>query len=242
MRPLGAMTLVALDVGVLVAMRPDGTLVHHLLAPHAWLHAVGVDSAAVQLTSAALWLAAVWLAVGLAAIGASALPGGAGRLARHLARAVLPHAIYRVAAGAAGIGVVLSPALAVAAGPGATATSAATAPAGAIIPTPSWPTDDTLPAPTWPTTTGTTASSPPSTPTAASHPASTVVVRRGDSLWRIAASRLPGHPSERRIAASWPRWYAANRTVVGNDPDHIVPGQLLHVPGQLLHAPAKEGP
>jgi nucleoid-associated protein YgaU len=63
------------------------------------------------------------------------------------------------------------------------------------------------------------------------HPAGAgVIVRRGDSLWRIAAAHLPGQPTDRRIAASWPRWYAANRQVVGTDPNLITPGEVLHAP------------
>jgi nucleoid-associated protein YgaU len=58
----------------------------------------------------------------------------------------------------------------------------------------------------------------------------TVVVQPGDSLWRIAAEHLPGHPTPKRIARAWPRWYAANRAVIGDDPNLIVPGQHLHTP------------
>ena len=57
-----------------------------------------------------------------------------------------------------------------------------------------------------------------------------VVVRAGDSLWRIAAAHLPGRPTAARVAASWPRWYTANRSVVGADPDRIEPGQVLRAP------------
>ena len=32
------------------------------------------------------------------------------------------------------------------------------------------------------------------------------------------------------VAEAWPRWYALNREVVGDDPDHILPGQRLVVP------------
>jgi resuscitation-promoting factor RpfA len=56
------------------------------------------------------------------------------------------------------------------------------------------------------------------------------VVRAGDSLWRIAAQRLGGHASSAEIAAAWPRWYAANRPVIGADPDLITPGEHLHAP------------
>ena len=32
------------------------------------------------------------------------------------------------------------------------------------------------------------------------------------------------------IAREWPRWYAANRSVIGHDPDRLLPGQLLLPP------------
>jgi hypothetical protein len=50
-----------------------------------------------------------------------------------------------------------------------------------------------------------------------------VVVRRGDTLWGIA-ERHGGDPRE------WPRWYAANRAVIGADPHLILPGQRLVPP------------
>lgn len=56
-----------------------------------------------------------------------------------------------------------------------------------------------------------------------------VTVRRGDTLWSIAAGQLDG-PTAEQIAAAWPRWYAANRDVIGPDPDLIRPGQQLHRP------------
>jgi len=56
------------------------------------------------------------------------------------------------------------------------------------------------------------------------------VVRRGDSLWSIAARHLPAGATDHEIAAAWPRWYAANRTVIGPDPDLLRPGQRLVPP------------
>ncbi|HET7305300.1 MAG TPA: LysM peptidoglycan-binding domain-containing protein [Segeticoccus sp.] len=56
------------------------------------------------------------------------------------------------------------------------------------------------------------------------------VVRRGDSLWSIAARHLGPDATPSRIAAEWPRWYAANRHLIGDDPGLIVPGQVLQAP------------
>ena len=67
-------------------------------------------------------------------------------------------------------------------------------------------------------------------PTDRPHRRSAVVVRPGDSLWAIAARALPGDQRAAEIAAEWPRWYAANRAVIGNDPDLIHPGQRLRAP------------
>ncbi len=57
-----------------------------------------------------------------------------------------------------------------------------------------------------------------------------VVVRRGDSLWEIAARHLGADAGPAEVAAEWPRWYAANRAVIGGDPDLLRPGQRLVPP------------
>jgi nucleoid-associated protein YgaU len=57
-----------------------------------------------------------------------------------------------------------------------------------------------------------------------------VTVRRGDSLWSIAARHLGPGASDAEIALAWPRWYAANRRVIGADPDRLAPGQQLCPP------------
>jgi hypothetical protein len=57
-----------------------------------------------------------------------------------------------------------------------------------------------------------------------------VAVTRGDSLWSIAARQLGPMASDIDIALHWPRWYAANRNVIGDDPGLLVPGQILQPP------------
>ena len=57
-----------------------------------------------------------------------------------------------------------------------------------------------------------------------------VVVRRGDSLWGIAARHLGPDASDAEIARAWPAWFEANRDVVGDDPDGLRPGQRLRAP------------
>ena len=134
-------------------------------------------------------------------------------------------------------------------------------PSAASLPVPGWPSDpapttpgrsrprpvtSTVPIPTAPTG---SATAPPPPHTAAHPPAAggtrsappppsqavRVRVRQGDSLWLIAARRLGADPSQADIAAEWPRWYAANREVIGADPGLILPGQVLVEPSDEAH-------
>jgi len=57
-----------------------------------------------------------------------------------------------------------------------------------------------------------------------------VAVRRGDTLWDIAARHLGPGASQAQVLAAWPAWYDANRDVIGTDPDVIRPGQRLRIP------------
>ncbi|MGB8651260.1 MAG: LysM domain-containing protein, partial [Mycobacteriales bacterium] len=57
-----------------------------------------------------------------------------------------------------------------------------------------------------------------------------VRVRPGDSLWSLAAAALGPTASDPQIARSWPRWWAANRAVIGTDPDLIQVGTQLIPP------------
>jgi len=57
-----------------------------------------------------------------------------------------------------------------------------------------------------------------------------IVVRRGDTLWSIAARHLGPAATTPEISAAWHRWFAANRQVIGDDPNAISPGQVLRPP------------
>jgi LysM repeat protein len=54
-------------------------------------------------------------------------------------------------------------------------------------------------------------------------PAATYVVQPGDTLSSIAAALA--------VAGGWLALYAANRSVIGSDPNHIFPGTVLVLPG-----------
>jgi LysM repeat protein len=213
------------DLAVLIALRPHLAIVQRLAALPSWLESAGPDTVAAAIAGAALWLAALWLAIGLLASFGGALPGALGRAARTVARVSLPRTVYPLVVGAAGVGVLLCSA-------GAQAATHR-APSKPALAAPNWPTDDAARTPRWPILTPHQPAAP-RVPRATQQPAAArpaaVVVRRGDSLWRIAAAHLPGRPSDRRIAASWPRWYSANRQLIGTDPNVIRPGEVLHAP------------
>lgn len=64
----------------------------------------------------------------------------------------------------------------------------------------------------------------------ASDRAADVVVHRGDTLWDIARRHLGPDATDAEVAHAWPAWYEANRTVIGDDPGLILPGQILRPP------------
>jgi resuscitation-promoting factor RpfA len=206
------------DAVAVLGLCPHRSLLAHLIAPHAWIDSAGADAAAAELAAAALWVAAAWLGVGLLCMLAASLPGACGRLAGALARAVLPRAVYRLVAGASGLGLLLTPVAAAADQPRPVTTAA-----------PAWPTSNALPPPAWPVAPAAPATGPAHEQRAPER-AEQVVVERGDSLWTIAAEHLTTPHTPQRVAAEWPRWYAANRRVIGADPSLLVPGQILNTP------------
>ncbi len=60
--------------------------------------------------------------------------------------------------------------------------------------------------------------------------AALIVVRRGDTLWELAAADLPEAADAATVAAHWRELYDVNRAVIGPDPDLILPGQQLRMP------------
>ncbi|WP_448638583.1 hypothetical protein [Geodermatophilus sp. URMC 63] len=74
---------------------------------------------------------------------------------------------------------------------------------------------------------GGTAEQSPTAPTAqpARH-----VVQVGESLWTITAQLLGDEVSAQQVLDRWPEVYAANRDLIGPDPDLLRPGQELVLP------------
>ena len=66
-----------------------------------------------------------------------------------------------------------------------------------------------------------------------------VVVRRGDTLWSLAERHLGPAATAVRVNQEWPRWFAANRSVLTRGPDHLVAGMRL-TPPPLLAATGTE--
>jgi len=64
-------------------------------------------------------------------------------------------------------------------------------------------------------------------------PGSSYTVQSGDTLWDIA-QRAYADPED------WDTIYNANKQVIGNDPNLIKPGQVLHIPVQS--DPSKPSP
>ncbi|MBP6997026.1 MAG: LysM peptidoglycan-binding domain-containing protein [Phycicoccus sp.] len=60
-----------------------------------------------------------------------------------------------------------------------------------------------------------------------------IVVHRGDTLWDLAARHLGHDATSEEIARAWPQWYAANRDLIGNNPDLLLPGQVLRIPDSV---------
>jgi len=60
-------------------------------------------------------------------------------------------------------------------------------------------------------------------------PAAHVVVRPGDSLWRLAERGLAPGADTQDVDRRWRALYRANRAVLGPDPDLIHPGDVLDV-------------
>jgi resuscitation-promoting factor RpfA len=214
-----------------------------------WAHRSDLQFDDLVLTAAlgGLALAGGWLAVGIVlTLGTRALRCSH-TLAGRLARAITPSLVRSLLGGACGAAVLVAPTTA----PGALALAPDTSHAQSLD-CPRRSCSDVrggLPMPDRPW--GTRAA-----PRATRPEPELVRVRRGDSLWAIAADHLTGQhltaqqltaqqldaqdpadhaspPSQAEIAAAWPRWFDLNRARIGDDPDLIHPGTRLVAPRRL---------
>jgi hypothetical protein len=200
------------------------------------LHATGhLNDAATQSTAFLLlaaafaaWAAGAWLiALCVLSIG-ERRPGTAGRVAATLRLTITPRFVtsaLRIGiTTTAGLGIIgqLTPASA------AAATSSVDVRADLCGNVDALPRLDRISEPCAPITTD--ANQPPAT--ASSEPIR--IVRPGDTLWAIAVEDLTTTtgrtPEPQAIAETWPRWWQANRDVIGSDPALLHPGAVLHAP------------
>jgi nucleoid-associated protein YgaU len=201
-----------------------------------------VDDLVAAIASVGLVVVAGWVWASLIAHAAAALPGTVGRISAAAAAVMTPAACrgaIRLLLGATAISAPITPVAASAAEPAAyalaTSSTAGSSAGFADLPgierpamVAGWVPTVPEPAPAAaPQIDVRLVATPPSEAEAM---LDDVVVRRGDTLWEIAARALGKHATAAEIAAEWPRWYAANRAVIGADPDLIHPGTVLRAP------------
>lgn len=178
----------------------------------------------VAASALAAWGLAAWLAGTVLVTVAGHLPGVVGTLCAGVSRRIAPAAVRRAVEVALGLTVAVG---VLGSSPASAASGHAPAPAsqdrtalGRVnldwSSTPAVVTGDL----DWPGSTPVTGEP--------------VLVRPGDCLWAVARQQLQAAggpaPSAGEIAQAWPRWWAANRDVVGDDPDLIRPGMRLSPP------------
>jgi len=177
------------------------------------------------------WLCVGWFVLAVICSAAAAAPGVLGRTCSAAAEVLAPWTMRRIVAAGLGLTVVTGPA-AMASGPDQLGQLAALTSVSSVSSvSPVFPVssvssvsfvDRTVP-------TDVSAELPPLDRPADA--ADVVTVRPGDCLWSIAARHLGPHATDADVAAAWPAWFAANRGVIGDDPNLIQPGQQLVAPG-----------
>ncbi|MBO0827859.1 MAG: LysM peptidoglycan-binding domain-containing protein [Streptosporangiales bacterium] len=172
--------------------------------------ALDYDAALGGCAAAVSWLVLSWFTGCVALTLLARLPGAAGRCAGGLAARLTPAVFRRLLEASLGVTLVLATSAQVAAA--ATHGRVHTATVAGLLADPTPPTPDR----------------PDVRPR--HHDARLVRVRPGDSLWRIARTHMSGRPTTSAVTREWHRWYAANRSLIGPVPDHIVPGQRLRPP------------
>lgn len=218
-----------------------------------------VEADPLALTISVLRLAALVVGAALIALTAVGLAGRALGAARLVAKVDqwTPPSLRHLLDGALGVGLAASIGLSTlpagADGPTPTLRRLADAPSPPPDPTTTMrrlpdgatpavgPATVLAPAPAAPTGPSVADPAPAATPPPAIGPLATsgpreVVVRPGDSFWRLAehheAERLGRQPTEDEVGACWQDVVASNRhrLVVPEDPDLIFPGQVMQLP------------
>ena len=244
LRPVAVISaLSALEVLALLATRS------------AWhdVRAVGpasLDEAVLLTILIACVLVGGWVVLSTTVAVLAHLPGRPGGTAARWASAVAPAATRRVAALLVGAALTsaITPGTATGASPGGGAAPERVPGFTLTHPSPAAPATTqaaAVPSVTAPAATAPAEPVPGWTPSRPVHPSaaaarlvstggtpavSDVVVHRGDSLWTIARRHLGPGATDVEVAAAWPHWYAANRAVIGPDPDVLLPGQVLRPP------------
>ncbi|WP_202619295.1 LysM peptidoglycan-binding domain-containing protein [Ornithinimicrobium cavernae] len=220
---------------------------HHVTSLAPALTPAGVAAAPLGLelvVTAAAGLVAAWLALVLLAAAVTVLPGHRAAWLRTAASLATPGLAPRVATALATASVVLLSAGGAQAqapeGSGAVATAPLGAPTADHGSEPAADRGPQAPEPGWRPT------SPPRGPgpggdainlvSRGTAEPDAVVVHKGDTLWDITAHHLGPEADAAQIAQEWPRWHAANRDVIGADPDLLLPGMRLLPPPATDHA------
>jgi hypothetical protein len=248
-RPLGAIAAVALAGASLVATAVVGSFFLST-ASDAWTATAAAgpaDPADGILLVAALGgvVLSAWLGLSLTLSALSALPGAVGQACRRLAGRIAPAVVRKIVAFVLGTTLTAAlvpgsavagtghdaprPAVVAGARPAVGAVRDAAPDASfALISEPVHDTDqrEAAPPPSW----SPERPAPPELRGSPSNSIVGVVVHRGDTLWSIAARHLDPAATAADIDAECHRWFAANRDVIGQDPDLILPGQLLSPP------------
>ena len=217
---------------------------------------VGFDHVLVSVAALGAWIALGWFGAVTGLACASAAPGAVGRVCTKTSRRLTPRLLRRLMEAVVGISVLagpLSATSALAASPPPPTPAASVGSWTTDLDRPTSPVTPVSPAPPYldrpanpyvaqsprPAATLTPAGSAAliaGSPHRDVHDAAgggyaeSYVVRRGDALWDIAARHLGASATAADIAREWPRWYHANRAVIGADPALIRPGELLVPP------------
>jgi len=204
------------------------TVFVRLLQPAAAYHGSAATEQVVNVVAGLAWLLLLAVLVSAALVAAAAVPGTCGRVASHAALLLLPGAVRRALSLALGVTVLSATSGGLAAAVEVARPPAASAGAPSTFHTPpdlDWPVASTTPSSTSATPGVSRSQAAPALP----GDATVVTVRPGDSLWGIARNDLAAArpPSDAEVAVAWPRWWAANRATVGDNPDLLYPGQQL---------------